>query len=431
MNIDKKPVDTPISDQAKVADIKLSIFAAKHMSILAVGHLSELIASETKGTGSYLENLRLHRTKCAAIIKYVVSPSLLSSLVTAIGDNKYSLIVDESTDVSCTKWMCLCVRYFNTKKGEIMTDFLGLFLVGEATAECLYDSTIEFLTKINLKIQNMLAIGTDGANNLCGQYKSLYALLKKQNPKLILMKCTCHSLALCCSKSSKMIPEDSEFLVRELYNYFSHSPLRTLKYRETFDLLNIGVDANSFRKLIQIANTRWLSYGSAVKRVLEQWTELKCHFKIIAQNEGDMARMILSRMEDDQVRLYLLFLNPILHDMNRLNIKLQQETSGRKKFSDVYCVLKDFLKADVSLSSYENQWNKLPFVNWKDHFSTEIPRNIVLFWPKVYSFQDASGQTVPVLQLLSDEHDEVLIPHWLKECFTNSKMPPPKVAVSD
>lgn len=188
-------------------DIRLAIFTAKHTSIATIDHLTDMLKSFSI---EEFKNLRLHRTKRSAIIKYVVAPVLLTELVKDIGESKYSLVVDESTDISAHKWMSICVRYYSNEKGTIKTEFLGVFLVEEATAEKLYEGVNNYLKKVGLKRNNILAIGTDGASNLCGKYKSLYALQRKDNPQLILIRCACHSLHLCCSEAFLTLPEDVE-----------------------------------------------------------------------------------------------------------------------------------------------------------------------------------------------------------------------------
>lgn len=85
------------TSNSKILDIKLAIFTAKHASIVSVDHLTTMLKSLSI---KEFEKLRLHRTKCSAIIKYVVAPVLLSNLVSDVGDSKYSLILDESTDIS-------------------------------------------------------------------------------------------------------------------------------------------------------------------------------------------------------------------------------------------------------------------------------------------------------------------------------------------
>ncbi|XP_037811015.1 uncharacterized protein LOC119603145 [Lucilia sericata] len=274
----------PQSNESKIIDIKLAVFIAKHSSIVSVDHLTTLLRNCSTKESAF-EKLRLHKTKCTAIIKNVVSPSILEDLVKDIGDNFYSLVVDESTDISQTKWMSICVE--------------------EATATHLFEGMKLFLNKVGLNIKNLITLGTDGASNLFGKNKSLFILLKQENPQLLLLKCTCHSLHLCCSKASSEIPKNADFLLKEIYNYFSHSPLRTLLYKRAFDLVNIGVDSNNFRKLVQISGTRWLSYGAAIRRVLEQWVELKYHFSLISTAENDKtAQHIYKELSDEKIDFF-------------------------------------------------------------------------------------------------------------------------------
>jgi len=108
-------------------DIKLATYITMHSSARSIDHLGELLL--TLGKGSILENLQLHRTKCSSIIKHVIAPVLLDNLVNAIGQKGYSLIIDESTDVSVTKYLCMCVKYFDTTENRILTDFLSILEV--------------------------------------------------------------------------------------------------------------------------------------------------------------------------------------------------------------------------------------------------------------------------------------------------------------
>lgn len=61
-----------------------------------------------------MERLRLHRTKCSMLIKNVIAPGLLESLEKDINNTgPYSLIIDESTDISVVKLMAIMVKYFS------------------------------------------------------------------------------------------------------------------------------------------------------------------------------------------------------------------------------------------------------------------------------------------------------------------------------
>lgn len=85
-------------------------------------------------------------------------------------DCSYSLIIDESTDVTSVKYLCICIRYFSKKIQKILVHFLGLIEIEKASGECLYVKLRDFLKNLDLYTTNMIGIGTDGASNLCGRH---------------------------------------------------------------------------------------------------------------------------------------------------------------------------------------------------------------------------------------------------------------------
>lgn len=86
------------------------------------------------GKGTVLEKTKIHRTKCSLLIKNVISRVLLEELVTDVDNAKYSLIVDESTDNTVNKYLCLCIKYFSRRRSKILTDFLSIIEVETVTA---------------------------------------------------------------------------------------------------------------------------------------------------------------------------------------------------------------------------------------------------------------------------------------------------------
>ncbi|XP_050064206.1 uncharacterized protein LOC126553056 [Aphis gossypii] len=213
-----------VTRERKAVELKLAVHIATHSAIKSIDHLVDIL--KVSGKGSSLENLRLHRTKCSKLIINVISPAILQQLVMDVGDSKYSLIVDESTDVSVSKYMAFCIRYFSKPMQSITNEFLGLVTVERATADALRDVTLQFLKELKLKPENIIGLGVDGASNLCGRHHSLYTLLKEVSPNLQLIKCLCHSLNTCSSKASEVLPANLEFMLRETVSWFSYSPLR-------------------------------------------------------------------------------------------------------------------------------------------------------------------------------------------------------------
>lgn len=274
------------------------------------------------GTNSCFSSLDLHRTKCSKLILNVIEPCFLAELIEDIGNNPFSIIIDESTDIGTNKYMAYCIRYYSNTMSNMVTEFLGFTEIERATAEVLKDVFVHFIKQSKLNIQNMVDIGTDGASNLCGKNKSLFTLLKNEVPHLQLIKCVCHSLNICAANACEELPSSLEFLIRESRSWFSHSSLRQMTYRSLFQALHDGKQPPC---LIQLSTTRWLSWHNCVKAVLIQWISLKTHFQILFQSkEGCYTSRTLADMFKDETHfLYLLFLNPVLHAITQVNLVFQ------------------------------------------------------------------------------------------------------------
>jgi len=99
------------------AEAALAMFVSAHCALLSVDHLGTLCKSHFSGTNNTADNLRLHRTKCTAIIKNVLSPYFQNNLKDDIGNGRFSILVDESTDISVIKYLGIC------RLGSGPTDF--------------------------------------------------------------------------------------------------------------------------------------------------------------------------------------------------------------------------------------------------------------------------------------------------------------------
>ncbi|XP_017463396.1 PREDICTED: uncharacterized protein LOC108356805, partial [Rhagoletis zephyria] len=151
------------SEQSKINDLKLAAFIAVHCAVRGIDHLTDILRKLDKN----FDKLKKHRTKCGNVIRNVIGPSLLEDLVDDISNSPFSLIVDKSTNISVMKYLCICVKYYSESRKEVTTSFLAIVAVDSTTAEELYDHTTIFLKSINMRLSNLVGIGTDGAANLC------------------------------------------------------------------------------------------------------------------------------------------------------------------------------------------------------------------------------------------------------------------------
>ena len=67
--------------------------------------------------------MKLGATKCTYIVRQVFGLYFCKDFVGILKKTKFSVIPDETTDVSCTKQLAMCVVYFDYNKFETITSF--------------------------------------------------------------------------------------------------------------------------------------------------------------------------------------------------------------------------------------------------------------------------------------------------------------------
>jgi hypothetical protein len=70
--------------------------------------------------------MSLKRTKCNAVIRNVIGETFKEQLVETLKETKFSILIDESTDISTVKTMCIVVRFYDNSKKKIVTKFFEL-----------------------------------------------------------------------------------------------------------------------------------------------------------------------------------------------------------------------------------------------------------------------------------------------------------------
>ena len=214
-------------------ELQIAVAVTCHSSINAVDHLGEIVVQH--GKGSKLEQLKLHRTKCSLLITEVLSPALYEGLCADMVGQKYCVIVDESTDVSCDKHLAVCVRYYSKLEKRIVTAFLSLIPVAKATCKDLFEALSRCLKKSGLGLVNCISYASDGASVTVGEHDSVLSRIKVASPHCVLIKCICHSLALCIKRAFKKMPANLGFMLSEIPKWFSKSVIRRDAYKELFE----------------------------------------------------------------------------------------------------------------------------------------------------------------------------------------------------
>jgi len=76
-------------------------------------------------------------------------PHFEKSLCTSIGNQPYSILVDESTDISMTKYLGITIMYFNNEMGQLTSTYQALVEMESSDAEAITTAIKNTLKKRN------------------------------------------------------------------------------------------------------------------------------------------------------------------------------------------------------------------------------------------------------------------------------------------
>ena len=139
---------------------------------------------------------------------------------------KFSVIIDESTDVSVTQVLAIVIRYFDLNTLDVVDALLDTVVVGNGSVAGLFNAFKSILTERNIPKCNIIGFGTDNCYTMLGKKNGFQKLLKDVLPTVFVFGCVCHSFALCASHAVSVLPTYLESLLKDLTSYFSRSSKR-------------------------------------------------------------------------------------------------------------------------------------------------------------------------------------------------------------
>lgn len=308
------------TNKIKTAELRIIMFLIQYnLAISLISPIIDLIKAVASDS-EIAKSLKCGKTKATETINTILNEEGLEEIGKIIRNQPFSLIIDETTDVSTTKCLVLVVRYFDFVVCKVRDKFLSLISIENCDSLNIYKTIVTFFQNIQVPHKNIVGFASDNASVMMGKKSGVKTLLQKDQPHLYVMGCICHSLHLCSSAASKKLPSHLEALTRNIYSFFAHSPKRKLELEEFQKYFSVEV-----HKILKMSSTRWLSLENVISRILEQWVPLQ-HFFISYELESnmDLAHNICSEITEIN-KTYLSFLGYVLNITNKINIEFQAE----------------------------------------------------------------------------------------------------------
>uniref|UniRef100_A0A2N9FYF2 TTF-type domain-containing protein n=1 Tax=Fagus sylvatica TaxID=28930 RepID=A0A2N9FYF2_FAGSY len=133
-----------------------------------------------------------------AIQKDIVSAAAVetsNAIIMELGDAFFSVLIDESRDISTKEQMAVALRYVD-KKGHVIERFLGIEHVIDTIALSLKAVVEDLFCRHGLSLSRLRGQGYDGASNMQGQFNGLKTLIMKENESAYYVHCFAHQLQL-------------------------------------------------------------------------------------------------------------------------------------------------------------------------------------------------------------------------------------------
>ncbi|XP_064083056.1 zinc finger MYM-type protein 1-like [Macrobrachium nipponense] len=152
----------------------------------------------------------------------IASDLVLKDISKAVGKTgKFSLIVDETTDVSNKEQVPVCLHYIHS--GQPAETFFGFYEVKSAKGKALFQLVLDVLLKMELRIEDVVGQCYDGASNMSGNEKGVATRVQEVALKTIYVYCYGHSfnLALQDTLQENTAIRNALGVVQSIDNFFN------------------------------------------------------------------------------------------------------------------------------------------------------------------------------------------------------------------
>ncbi|KAL7592893.1 hypothetical protein Lser_V15G31753 [Lactuca serriola] len=231
---------------------------------------------------------------CEGTSKKIGLMKIIKSICDEIGKDVFSILVDESSDVSKKEQMAIVLRYVD-RLGIVKERFIGVVHVLDTSSLTLKAAIDTVFSNNNLTIDQVRGQGYDGASNMSGAFNGLKSLILNENSFAHCIHCFAHQLQLVVVAVAKK-HDDVEEVFEQLglvVTVVCGSCKRKYMIREMqkervaaeigIGETETGRGLNQEISLVRAGDTRWGSHFRTIVSLLNLFAEVVTVLKYVKE----------------------------------------------------------------------------------------------------------------------------------------------------
>lgn len=260
---------------------------------------------------------KLDRTRARTIATECFSEEIQEKLEEIMDNNFFHLIIDEVSDGYGNGYLGISIRYLNNNV-PITQLYKLIKLEDNYTGEGICQMLEETILFSEVRKHHLISLITDGASNMCGEYKGVSSLLAKSVKHLFWLHCVSHCLNLILENAATNTMGDTVTLVKDISSTFAFSNANHSILSEIQDETD-----HKQKRILRYVPSRWLSLHKCIERILEEYEPLQNFFE--NQNTKDKEFFIYKAMNNKCTKPKLQFLHHIIEKVIVLNKLFQND----------------------------------------------------------------------------------------------------------
>ena len=260
---------------------------------------------------------------------------ILSNLVKKFTQAEYfSVLADETTDISCKEQLSICIRYVDSDNC-LQEDFLQFIEVDGLSGESLSRAILTNLQRFGIDISKMRGQGYDGAAAMSGRLHGVQAYVREVVPTAVYVHCAAHSLNLVISRlCSVQAVRNCIGIIGAVCKFFN-TPNKQAVFERAME--NCTQNNPSRRnRLVQMSATRWIERRDSVMVFLQLYHPVIAALEVSSWQDRDSstnAQQLSISVQQSQFLVALFCLNKVYNFRSDLSKALQS-----KSMNSVECV---------------------------------------------------------------------------------------------